>query len=304
MPSREADAAPLVSVVVATNRAGPFLAEAIQSVREQTYPNLELIVVDDGSPDPAAVAELVTAYEGARLIRQVPSGVSVARNEGVAAAAGRYLVFLDDDDRWAPERLAHQVAALQANPHAVACYCGMQTIDERGRVIASADQIAVRDRFDIARRVTGIILPNLMLCSDVFTRVGGFHSGIDLAEDLDLVLRVSAQGDVVFVPKTLTDYRAHADNTTRRHRRLARGIDQVVRFHLASATLRGDDELVDAHRDSLRANRRFAWWSALRSARRAARSGRFGQAASEVFWAVRFAPTAPADAVFRRLRGS
>ncbi|GAB2973800.1 hypothetical protein GCM10027212_10880 [Actinotalea caeni] len=292
----------LVSVVVATNRARPFLAEALASVRAQTYAAVELVVVDDGSPEPADVAAAVASFPGAVLVRQPPSGVGVARNVGAARATGELLAFLDDDDRWHPERLAAQVAMLQASADAVACYCGMRTIDTDGAVLVEADQVAIADRTDVARRVTGIILPNLLVRTAAFHAVGGFHAGIRLAEDLDLVLRLAERGRFVFEPRALVDYRAHGQNTTARHRELTRSIDQVLRLHAWSARERGDHALEAALRESLRKNDRFAWWSAGRAARAAARERRPAAALGEIGWALRTAPGGLLDGVARRLR--
>lgn len=297
-------ATPLVSVVVATNRRGPYLAEALASIAAQTHGAVELIVVDDGSPDPDAVAAAAGVVPGARVVRQEPSGVSIARNRGASLASGDYLAFLDDDDRWHPERLARQVAALEAAPDAVASYCGIQTISADGsRVLAAADQVAVRDRLDIAARRTGILLGNLVVRRGEFAVVGGFHTGIRLAEDLDLILGLAERGPFVFEPGALVDYRAYGENSTRRHRELTRSIDHVVRLHLWSARERGDDELVAALRESLRKNARFAWWGAARTARAQLRARRPGAAAGEVLWALRTAPGGLIDGLARRAGG-
>lgn len=295
---------PLVSVVIATNRAGGFLSEALDSVRSQTYANVEVIVVDDGSPDPGAVARIVEAHPQARLVRQDASGVSIARNVGVAGSSGELVAFIDDDDRWHPERLARHVAAHAAQPGAVASYCGIQTIDVRGeRVLAPADQIAIDGPADVARRRTGILLGNTVVRRDELTRVGGFHTGIRLAEDLDLVLRLALRGEFIFVPGALVDYRASGANSTARHRELTRSIDNVVRLHAWNAHERGDTEFAAALQESLRKNERFAWWSAVRAARSALRGRRPGEAAGELWWALRTAPRGLVDGALRRARG-
>ncbi|GAA3664840.1 glycosyltransferase family 2 protein [Microbacterium marinilacus] len=293
--------APRVSVVVATNRTSPHLAEALESACRQTLVPVEIIVVDDGSPDAAAVAE-VAASAGARIVRLPPSGVSVARNVGVTQASGEYVAFLDDDDRWAPERLRLQAAALASDPGAVASYCGMRTVDEAGvQELAPADQVAVASRLDVARRLTGIILPNLLIRRTALDAVGGFHSRLRLAEDLDLVLRLAERGTFRFVPEQLVDYRATSTNTTRRHRELARGIEEVLRLHQAAASAAGDVDLVAALGESLRANARFAWWAAGRRARALVRDGRPARAAGELWWALGHAPGGLVDGLSRRL---
>lgn len=290
-----------VSVIVATNRLSPYLTEALASIRAQTFGAVETILVDDGSPDPQAMSDLV-GDSVSRLIRTAPAGVSAARNRGVQTSSGAYLAFLDDDDRWHPDRLARQVAELGKAPSAVAGYCGLRSIDEAGAEIAPADQIAIRDRYDIARRRTGILMPNLVVRRAAWEAVGGLDEGLRLAEDLDLVLRLAALGPFVFTSGALVDYRQHSANTTGRHQSLAGAIEDVLHAHLSRAQSADDIQLARAYSDSLRANDRYAWWAALRAARRLAKAGRFAAAGAEVGWAIRFAPLAPLDALGRRLR--
>lgn len=296
-------AIPLVSVVAATNRVSPFFAEALRSLAAQTYPRVEIIVVDDGSPDPSSVdATVAVAAPHARVLHRAAAGVSSARNAGAAAANGDLIVFFDDDDVAHPERIATQAGLLTTTPSAVACYCGLRTIDAQGRVLVEADQTVVADRLDIARRRTGILAPNLMVRLADFHAVGGFDPALSLAEDLDLVLKLSERGAFVFAPQALSDYRFHSSNNTSRHRELTVSIRHIVRAHLRAAKEAGDSALAGAHRESLRANSRFAWWGALRHARIEARAGRLAAAASDVLWALTIAPMAPLDAVARRLR--
>jgi glycosyltransferase involved in cell wall biosynthesis len=294
---------PLVSVVVATNRSGPYLDEALRSVADQTWPRVELVIVDDGSSDPEAVDQAALAVDGARVIHQAASGVSIARNVGVADTSGDFIAFLDDDDRWHPRRLERLMSALGNEPLAAVAYSAMRTVDATGsRELAPADQVAVESRLDVARRRTGIILPAIMIRRSAFVAVGGFHSRIRLAQDLDLILRLAEYGDFVFVPSTLVDYRASAQNVTRRHRELTRSIDHVLRFHRWAAHERGDVELVAALGESLRKNARFAWWGAGRRARAALRDRRLTGAVGELAWALREAPGGLVDGLVRRLR--
>lgn len=299
----EAPHGPLVSVVVATNRAGPYLGEALTSVAAQTWPKVELVIVDDGAPDADAVVRAAAAVPDARVVRQEPAGVSRARNHGAGLAAGELLTFLDDDDRWHPDRLAKQVAAMQTAPGVVASYCRMQTVDETGtRVLAPADQTPVRSQADIAARRTGIIAPNLMVRREAFHAVGGFAPELQHAEDLDLVLHLADLGDFAFASEALVDYRAHGENTTGRYRDLVCAIDAVLREHRRRAVRRGDDELVSAFDESLRRNGRFAWWSAVRAARTAVGGGHPFAAGGELWWALRTAPRALFDKVGLRRR--
>ncbi len=107
-------ASSLVSVIVPVYAGERFLGDALDSVAAQSYPNLETIVVDDGSPD--ASAEIAARRPGVRLLREPHRGVAAARNAGVRAARGELIAFLDQDDLWEPSKLALQVEMLDARP--------------------------------------------------------------------------------------------------------------------------------------------------------------------------------------------
>src|SRR5215213_4115846 len=104
----------LVSVVIPCYNLAHFLGEAIESVLAQSYPNFEIIVVDDGSPD--NTSEVAARYPGVRLVRQENQGLSGARNAGLARSEGEYVVFLDADDRLLPEALEAHLEHLKAHP--------------------------------------------------------------------------------------------------------------------------------------------------------------------------------------------
>jgi glycosyltransferase involved in cell wall biosynthesis len=108
---------PTVSVVVTTYDRPTYLPEAVATVAEQTYDPVELIVVDDASPTPASEVVSADEYEFSafEIVRHDENrGPNAARNTGVEAASGEYIAFLDDDDRWHPEKLERQVARFEA----------------------------------------------------------------------------------------------------------------------------------------------------------------------------------------------
>src|SRR5438132_1599837 len=116
-----------VSVVIPVYNGERYLADAIQSVRDQTYQNFEVIVVDDGSTDGSAdVAQRFG--EAIRYVHQANGGVCKARNAGIAAARGAYIAFLDQDDLWLPDKLAAQVTYLDSHPEVGAVYCQCQVM--------------------------------------------------------------------------------------------------------------------------------------------------------------------------------
>lgn len=106
---------PLVSVIIPVYRTEAYLEECVESATHQTYQNLEIILVDDGSPDgcPAMCDAYAQRDDRIKVIHQQNGGLSAARNAGKAIASGQYLTFLDSDDIWAPETVEHMVALAQ-----------------------------------------------------------------------------------------------------------------------------------------------------------------------------------------------
>lgn len=133
-----ADDPPLVTVVVTTYNRPNYLPRAVETVVGQSYDNVELVVVDDCSETPAtAVLDGVSPdVREFRVIRhQTNKGPNAARNTGVEAASGEYVAFLDDDDRWEPEKLARQVGVFESGPDEMGVVSvGWKRIDDDGRV--------------------------------------------------------------------------------------------------------------------------------------------------------------------------
>lgn len=127
---------PLVSVVIPAYNAARTLAQALDSVRAQTYPNIEIIVVNDGSTD--TTAEVLRAYgENLRSINQANGGLPKARNVGCQSARGEYIALMDADDLCAPERIAIQVEVMRSFPEVVLCSSDFAAFNQHGLVANS-----------------------------------------------------------------------------------------------------------------------------------------------------------------------
>ncbi len=220
---------PEVSVVVTAFNQARWLDEAIEDVRRQTFPDWELVVVDDGSTDDTRV--IVARHEEDRRVRyvfQVNQERSAARNRGIAESAGRHVAFLDADDRWLPEKLAKQVAALAADPEAAFCYTPARFVDRDGTPLpVRKPPRAIAGRiFPALVRANAIILASVVARRDRLAEVGGFDATLPAygCEDWDLWLRLARRWPVAVVDEELTLYRRHAGNTAR---------EQVLRSALA-----------------------------------------------------------------------
>ena len=191
---------PLVSVVIPSYNHAADVEAAIRSVLDQTYFNIELVVVDDGSTDDSwAVVERVRAKTGNafKAIRKVNGGVSSALNAGVELTSGSLVAVLASDDRFLPEKVARQVDLFRRSPaslglvhtNAVEEYPGGMQVPLTGRFVPAVGR-CLKDL--VARRVTAIA-PTVMFRREVYDAIGGFDTRL-VGEDLDFYAGVAANG--------------------------------------------------------------------------------------------------------------
>jgi glycosyltransferase involved in cell wall biosynthesis len=208
---------PLVSVIIPVYNGALYIGIAIDSALTQTYPHLEVIVVDDGSTDATlSILHLYAAQDPrVRVLTQPNAGVAAARNTAIAAARGDLIAPLDADDLWLPHKLERQVAALLAAPPDTALvYCWWVWIDTLGTVL---------DRSP-SWRFQGHILERLLQINftgnasvPLFRRralqdIGGYNSSLAAArsggcEDWEVALLIAARHPVAVVPEILLGYR-------------------------------------------------------------------------------------------------
>ena len=206
---------PRVTVVMSTHRVSPYLAEALQSVKDQSFTDWRLIVMDNGSPDPDGVRRAASAVPGAVVVREAGHVVSVPLNHGAALARGEYVTFLDDDDVWLPERLQTLVDALDADPGAGAAYSSIDAIDAQGERRGPHFVAAGESAHDLlSGRVPFPNVVSFVYRRTALLRVGGFNPALEYAEDTDLTFRLLQYSRLVGVPEVLTLYRRHGSNTT------------------------------------------------------------------------------------------
>lgn len=230
-----------VSVVMPTNRGGPYLAEAVASLRAQTQPADEVILVDDGSPSPG-LAEVARELE-VDYVRKDAGGISSARNLGVARASGTWIAFLDDDDVWHPDRLSAQLKALASTPDAIGAFTGGEYIDADGRAFGEpwgAPQASSTDM--LCGRVAAPRITTLLVRRDAYLAVGGCRSRMEPSEDNDLIARLLLLGEFVGVDRALVSYRRHSSNLTRRSLAGRRAGRRSIRDMLRTAAEDGDAE--------------------------------------------------------------
>ncbi len=213
---------PQVSVIMPCFNGEAFLAAAVDSVLGQTYPDFELIVVDDGSTDGSA-AILARYGDRVRVIRQANRVFSAARNVGVEAARGGFIAFLDSDDYWEPQFLEAMVQGM-ADPRTAIAYCGWQNVGVgEGKPFIppdyeGADKMHHLLRFASLWPIHGILIRRSLMPAGV-----PFNPAYPACEDYDLWLRIASFHRIQLVPRVLAYYRKHGDaNATSDQARVAR----------------------------------------------------------------------------------
>ena len=242
-----ADASPRVSVVLPAFNHAAYVADAITSVAAQTYANLELVVIDDGSddPTPAVIAECLASFpRPSRFVRRENRGAPATLNEAAALAGGGYLAFLNSDDAYAPGRLAALVDAVARRGHA----WGFSLVTnafagDSARADAAADVLQKQRNFlgsqpasfTLVEFNVAVSSGNLFVEREFFRSLGGFRD-YRYNHDWDFCLRAAALAEPVVVEQPLYHYRRHASNTIAESRlRATQDADSVFADFVAAA---------------------------------------------------------------------
>jgi glycosyltransferase involved in cell wall biosynthesis len=233
---------PDVSVVLPSRDRGSLLAGAVMSAAAQEGVGVEVIVVDDGSVVPITLARPERLRpERLQVLRHDRSmGVAAARNTGIAAATGRWVAFLDDDDLWAPVKLHRQVEEAERTG-AVFAYASGVVIRQDGGVVATSDapDPATLDRAILTSNVIPCGCSNVVVRTDCLNSLGGFDPSFSIFADWDLHIRLSGSGRAAAVREPLIAYTLHAGNL---HLDEAAATGELARFdakHLDARRARG-----------------------------------------------------------------
>ena len=206
----------LVSVVIPAYNATRTLPVAIGSVLRQTYSEVEVIVVDDGSTDetPQCAERFGPRV---RVIRQARQGPGAARNRGAQEALGAMVAFLDADDLWLPHKLARQVAVLQREPDIEAVQCSAYLVTDALQVIGERRCRPGRDTLldALLFRNLPAVSSTLLVRREFFLAVGGFPADLE-EEAWEMMCRLARFGTVRSLSEPLALYRQHAGNRSRR----------------------------------------------------------------------------------------
>jgi glycosyltransferase involved in cell wall biosynthesis len=206
-----------VSVVIPAYNAAGFIGEAVDSVLAQTFPPLEIIVVDDGSTDDTEGA-LEPYGSKVQFVRQANGGPSAARNRGVRMATGSLVAFLDADDTWLPGKLARQVACLDGRPRVGLVHTALLRWDQALNTYSPGDparRLYVGDCYERLLWASPIMPSTVLLRRECFDTAGYFDEDIRGPEDWELWARVGQHYEFASIDEPLVHYRVHAANLTR-----------------------------------------------------------------------------------------
>ena len=218
-----------VTCIIPVFNGERHLAEAMQSVLDQTHPASEILAIDDGSTDGSS--GVIARYDGrVRYLRKERGGPASARNLGVSVATGEFVAFIDQDDLWHREKLERQLACFAEDPRLDLCFAHVELFWEPA---LQAERDAYRDH-GRGRRVPGYSTPTLLARRSAFERVGPLNVDLLFGDATDWTLRAIDGGLAMrLLPDTLLYHRMHASNLTRQREASKAEFVRIVRATLA-----------------------------------------------------------------------
>jgi GT2 family glycosyltransferase len=251
---------PRVSIIIPVYNGANYMREAIDSALAQTSSDVEVLVVNDGSRDGGATAEIARSYgDRIRYIEKENGGVSSALNRGIAEMRGQWFCWLSHDDRYLPNKVSTQLAFLERNPEARVVGCNFEIIDEHGRVTSE-----YREHLSIVRtgrEVLGswIYGCGLMIDRAALIEAGLFNESNRTTQDLEMWLRLIERNSIHLIPDVLAQFRQHAEAGSRTESRYQRDKDELF----ARIIERHDAAYFDPAATTPRARAHLYWFLAM-----------------------------------------
>jgi glycosyltransferase involved in cell wall biosynthesis len=212
---------PLVSIVIPTYNREHLLIESINNALKQTYQNIEIVIIDDGSQD--GTKAFMQDYQNPKVsyFYKANGGPSTARNEGIRRAKGAYIAFMDSDDLWDPYKLEAQVKFFESNLNAGMVTTNYRFIDAAGSIVKEPGKaFGYTTKNGFIHDITAINFPiattsTFMVRKYVFETVGMFNESLGISEDLDLWVRIGLKFEVGYIDEVLVSVRLHEDHLMR-----------------------------------------------------------------------------------------
>jgi glycosyltransferase involved in cell wall biosynthesis len=205
---------PLISVIIPTYNRASAVCEAVRSAARQTYSNVEIIVVDDGSTDDT-LARLAQFGDSIKVISAANGGVAAARNRGINVAKGELLAFLDSDDTWLPSKLETQMNALsELGEEFDACFTDCRFTGNPDLRFSAFEEAGLKSQVAgaldnpfswILGRYTPIYVQSLVVSRSTVRLLDGFDESLPVGEDTDFLFRLALRSRLCLVPSKLVE---------------------------------------------------------------------------------------------------
>lgn len=208
---------PFVSVIIPVYNRRDFLERALDSVEAQVYRNYEIVIADDGSTD--ETKEYLKTIQHKYISLNHTGKPGHVRNMGFLASKGEYIAFLDSDDQWKPEKLTAQIEFFTHHPDILISHT-REIWQRRGKIISQKKQQHKRQGYIFNDALIKCIIgpSTVMLKRELFKDSGMFNPGLEIAEDYDLWLRITAQHPVGYIDKPLViKYGGHHDQLSEKY---------------------------------------------------------------------------------------
>ena len=248
-----------ISAVIPAYNSAEFLKEAIDSILKQTHPVDEIIIVDDGSTD--QTQQVVESFgDQITYIKQANQGPSAARNNGILAAKGDWIAFLDADDQWTADKIEQQLNALKKAPTLKLIAADMAEVDQTGDLLIES-VLAKHNLLEQFRSLNGKPLPNALasLVTKNFIPTGTvlaeravliesecFNPQIRFGEDLELWAKIACNHPITCLPEVMMLRRQHGNNATQNSEAMLKDLIKVMQ----SVKRWGRDKLKEQNNDA------------------------------------------------------
>lgn len=227
-----------VTAVITTHKRAPEIVErALRSILGQTYPNMEIIVVDDSPAEyelRSAVKSMVESYADKNvtyIAHEHCMGACAARNTGMEAANGEFIGYLDDDDEWLPSKIEDQIKAFDSENVALV-YCGSLTINDATGEIKERERLYSREKIYETLLCTRNFIGSTsfpLIRTAALEKIGGFDVEMQSAQDYDVWVRLAKEYAVNYVAKPLVRYHFHeGEQISKNPERIIAGIEKII----------------------------------------------------------------------------
>jgi glycosyltransferase involved in cell wall biosynthesis len=272
----------VVSIVVLCFNHGRYLREALSSVGRPLV-RTEVVVIDDGSTDSAA--EVVARFETVnefRCVRQPNAGLAAARNRGLRESRGRYVVFLDGDDRLVPGAVEIGAAKLDEHPECALVFGRGRMMDHSGTLLVTREQPRiVRDHYRELLRRNYIWMPAMvMFRRDALDRIGGFNRSVNAAADYEMYLHIARHYPVHDHGQVVAHHRKHPAHMNANAARMLR--ETLAVMSIQRPFLEGDQASLTAYQEGWRRWQEYYGTHLVEEIRAAAREHRWLRVARKV----------------------